>query len=56
MLFRSVGPMLMFGGDFPHPEGYASPFVEYRAKTGEDLPDELAARFYGGNLAELLHG
>ena len=32
-----VGPMLMFGGDFPHPEGYASPFVEYRAKTGEEI-------------------
>jgi hypothetical protein len=55
-VMEQVGPMLMFGGDFPHPEGYASPFVEYRAKTGEDLPDDLAARFYGGNLAELLHG
>jgi len=51
-----VGPILMFGGDFPHPEGYASPFAEYRARTGEDLADDVAARFYGGNLAELLHG
>ncbi len=54
-LMEQLGPILMFGGDFPHPEGYASPLAEYRAKTGEQLADDVAAKFYGGNLAELLH-
>jgi predicted TIM-barrel fold metal-dependent hydrolase len=54
-IMEQVGPILMFGGDFPHPEGYASPLVEYEAKAGEQLAADVAARFYGGNLAELLH-
>lgn len=54
-IMAQVGPMLMFGGDFPHPEGYASPYSEYRAKANEDLDDAIARRFYGANLAELLH-
>ncbi|MFN0028283.1 MAG: amidohydrolase family protein [Acidimicrobiales bacterium] len=54
-VMEQVGPMLMFGGDFPHPEGYASPLVEYRAKANEELDPATSALFYGGNLAELLH-
>ncbi|MCC6433484.1 MAG: hypothetical protein IT196_00495 [Acidimicrobiales bacterium] len=54
-LMGQVGPMLMFGGDFPHPEGYASPLTEYRARQNEALDDAVAARFFGGNLAELVH-
>ncbi len=55
-VMAQVGPMLMFGGDFPHPEGYASPLAEYRAKANEELDPATSALFYGGNLAELLHG
>jgi predicted TIM-barrel fold metal-dependent hydrolase len=56
-VMAQVGPMLMFGGDFPHPEGYASPLRDYQARCAADpMGDEVAARFYGGNLAELLHG
>ena len=54
-IMREVGPILMFGGDFPHPEGYASPLIEYQAKSREQLDDDTAARFFGGNMAELLH-
>jgi hypothetical protein len=53
-IMDQVGPVLMFGGDFPHPEGYASPLVDYRARAREELPPHLAGPFYGGNLAELL--
>lgn len=53
---KQIGPMLLFGGDFPHPEGYASPLVEYQARCRETLDDHTAARFFGGNMAELLHG
>ena len=54
-IMAQVGPILMFGGDYPHPEGHASPLVDYQARCGEDFDDETAARLYGGNLAELLH-
>lgn len=54
-IMAQVGPMLMFGGDFPHPEGYASPLTEYQARSREQLDDATAARFFGGNLAELVH-
>ncbi|MDH4170983.1 MAG: amidohydrolase [Acidimicrobiia bacterium] len=44
---------LLFGSDYPHPEGLADP-VSY----ADDLPDTLAhddvARIMGGNLRELL--
>ena len=54
-VMAQVGPMLMFGGDYPHPEGYASPLAQYQARCGDVFDDATAARFYGGNLAELLH-
>ena len=50
-----VGPMLMFGGDFPHPEGHASPYEDFCAKAGP-MPVADSEKFYGGNLAELLAG
>lgn len=53
-IIEEVGPMLMFGGDFPHPEGHSSPYTDYVAKAGADLSDDDEAAFYGGNLAELL--
>jgi predicted TIM-barrel fold metal-dependent hydrolase len=53
-LMEQMGPMLMFGGDFPHPEGHASPYADYSTKTGETLTPEVETAFYGGNVAELL--
>lgn len=47
-----VGPVLMFGGDFPHSEGEAS-LDAYRAKAGPIDP-ELSGAFYGGNASFLL--
>lgn len=42
-----------FGGDYPHPEGLASPLVDYQALV--DFIDEDAQNgFYGDNLARLL--
>lgn len=55
-IMGQVGPMLMFGGDFPHPEGHASPYEDFRAKAGQPMADDVAEKFYGGNLAELLAG
>lgn len=54
-LMAQVGPILMFGGDYPHPEGFDSPLVDYQRRAAEELDEDTAARFYGGNLAELLH-
>lgn len=54
-VMAQMGPMLMFGGDFPHPEGYASPLEDYRTRCRDRLDDDVAGRFFGGNLAELLH-
>ena len=54
-VMEQVGPMLMFGGEFPHPEGYTSPLEDYRGKANEVLDPATSALFYGGNLAELLH-
>jgi predicted TIM-barrel fold metal-dependent hydrolase len=47
-----VGPVLMFGGDFPHSEGEPS-LAAYRAKAGPIDPG-YSADFYGGNARFLL--
>jgi predicted TIM-barrel fold metal-dependent hydrolase len=45
---------VLFGSDFPHPEGLAQP-----RKTAEELfaqfPEETVRKFMGGNLARLMH-
>lgn len=43
---------VMFGSDYPHPEGLAEPadFV----KELEGLPEDTRARVMGGNLKELI--
>ena len=53
-LIDVIGPeRVLFGSDYPHPEGLANP-VGYI----DDLPDGLAqsdvARIMGGNLRDLL--
>ncbi len=53
-IIEQMGPMLMFGGDFPHPEGHADPYVDFVAKAGAQLSAADETAFYGGNLAELL--
>ncbi|MDH4144343.1 MAG: amidohydrolase [Acidimicrobiia bacterium] len=54
-VMAQVGPMLMFGGDYPHPEGFERPLEEYRARSRAQFDPDTAARFFGGNLAELVH-
>lgn len=43
---------VLFGSDYPHPEGLADP-VSYAEHLG-DLPDEAVRKIMGGNLAGLL--
>jgi predicted TIM-barrel fold metal-dependent hydrolase len=43
---------VLFGSDFPHPEGLADP-VSY-AKELEHLPEETVRKIMGGNLARLM--
>jgi predicted TIM-barrel fold metal-dependent hydrolase len=49
---EDVGPILMFGGDFPHSEGEAS-LAAYRAKAGS-IPQAASDSFYGGNARFVL--
>ena len=51
-ILAQIGPLLMFGGDYPHSEGEPS-LDAYRAKAGPvDLT--MADAFYGGNMEFLL--
>ena len=45
---------LLFGSDYPHPEGLANP-VEFADDLPESLSDDDVAKIMGGNLKELLH-
>ncbi len=52
-LIKAIGPeKVVFGSDFPHPEGLANP-ISY-AKELESLPEEDIRRIMGGNLATAL--
>ena len=44
---------VLFGSDFPHPEGLADP-VSY-VKELDGLPGETVRKIMGGNLARLMH-
>ncbi len=44
---------VLFGSDYPHPEGLADPLTFVDELTG--LPSEVVARVMGGTLAELVH-
>ena len=46
---------LMFGGDWPHCEGYVDPYRGYQQLVGE-LPPALSDRLYGGTLTSMLEG
>jgi len=43
---------VMFGSDFPHPEGLAKPAEFVHELT--DMPDDTVRRVMGGNLKELI--
>ena len=52
-LIKLLGPdNVLFGSDYPHPEGMADPlsFVE----DLEGLPQDQGAKVMGGNLARLM--
>jgi predicted TIM-barrel fold metal-dependent hydrolase len=52
-IVRLIGAdRVLFGSDYPHPEGLAEPtsYVEQL----KDLPHEDIARIMGGNLAEIM--
>lgn len=52
-LIKAIGPdKVVFGSDFPHPEGLADP-VSYAKELGS-LPDEDVKRIMGANLATAL--
>ena len=44
---------VLFGSDFPHPEGLADP-VSYVEEL-DGLPDETVRKIMGGNLARLMN-
>jgi len=44
---------LLFGSDYPHPEGLANP-IEFADDLPESLTDADVAKIMGGNLKELL--
>jgi predicted TIM-barrel fold metal-dependent hydrolase len=43
---------VMFGSDYPHPEGLAEPVDFVKELSG--LPADTTARVMGGNLKELI--
>ena len=44
---------VLFGSDFPHPEGLAEP--RSYLKELSNLPEELTRKIMGGNLARLMN-
>ena len=44
---------ILFGSDYPHPEGLAEP-MSYVDHLPPDMPDEDVAKIMGGNLARLM--
>jgi predicted TIM-barrel fold metal-dependent hydrolase len=52
-LASGMEDMIMFGGDYPHAEGLASPRADFEAAVG-NLPEGAHAKFFGDNLADAL--
>jgi predicted TIM-barrel fold metal-dependent hydrolase len=53
-MIEQGGPELfMFSTDFPHPEGGRDPLAKFEETLGS-VGDDAQARFYHGNMAELL--
>jgi predicted TIM-barrel fold metal-dependent hydrolase len=49
-LSHGMEDMIMFGGDYPHAEGLASPRTDFEAAVGE-LPPRAHSKFFGDNAA-----
>ncbi|MEN3272477.1 MAG: uncharacterized protein V7636_1238, partial [Actinomycetota bacterium] len=55
MTEQAGAELFMFSTDYPHPEGGRDPLAKFEETlTGMSADDR--ARFYAGNMAELLHG
>ena len=53
MIEQAGSELFMFSTDYPHPEGGRDPLAKFEA-TLDDVSDDDAARFFAGNMAELL--
>jgi predicted TIM-barrel fold metal-dependent hydrolase len=55
-MIQEAGPELfMFSTDYPHPEGGTKPIKNFEETLG-GVDEEAVARFYAGNMRELLTG
>jgi predicted TIM-barrel fold metal-dependent hydrolase len=53
-IIENVGPkLLVFGSDYPHPEGTSSP-IERFEKTMQDCSSEEMDAFYHGNMLDVM--
>ncbi|MHB1854194.1 MAG: amidohydrolase family protein [Acidimicrobiales bacterium] len=55
MMEQAGSELFMFSTDYPHPEGGKDPLAKFE-ETLTDIGPEDQARFYAGNMAELLSG
>jgi predicted TIM-barrel fold metal-dependent hydrolase len=46
---------VLFGSDWPHPEGLASPQSYFNDLSALKLPEETIRKFMGGNVAKLMN-
>ena len=53
-IFNTLPDHTAFGGDFPHTEGLPDPLHDFRNVIGE-IPDDVAAKLFGANLASVVH-
>jgi predicted TIM-barrel fold metal-dependent hydrolase len=53
MIEQGGAELFMFSTDFPHPEGGRDPLTKFDETMGS-VDDDAQARFYHGNMAELL--
>ena len=55
-MIDQAGPdLFMFSTDYPHPEGGRDPLTKFE-ETLTDVSEADQARFFAGNMAELLTG
>ncbi|HEV3353292.1 MAG TPA: amidohydrolase family protein [Acidimicrobiales bacterium] len=55
MIEHAGSELFMFSTDYPHPEGGRDPLAKFE-ETLVDTSEDDKARFYAGNMAELLSG
>ena len=53
-IIENIGPdLLVFGSDYPHPEGTSDPIARFEASM-PDCDEETLDRFYYRNMEDLL--